>query len=241
VFASYEQLQGYQPDYAHAPSLAAKPDAGATHTKHQGNPLLVRGSIQCQLCSKPLAVFAARSFPAVSEETGMHRRFAAEQLDIACADDNQYVCGSQLFPAGHKLDEAVYGNHSLTCSSLVEFSLYKANSTTLNKLADSFAVSLCSSCGIEHLRPERSEQLVCNQTVQTAASQCCWPLCSICSDEGLVPPQKKCEGTPAAVKRKVVGVKRKRMAGIGRGGARGRGAGRGGPGRGLGRLVCLSS
>jgi uncharacterized protein (UPF0254 family) len=36
------------------------------------------------------------------------------------------------------------------------------------------------------------------------------------------------------VKRKVVGVKRKRMAGIGRGGARGRG-------RGLGRLVCLSS
>jgi hypothetical protein len=118
VFASYEQLQGYQPDYAHAPSFEAKPGAGATPTKQQCNPLLVRGSIRCQLCSKPRAVFAARSFLAVSEEADMHKRFAAEQLDIACANDNQYICGSQLFPEGHKLDEAVYGNHSLTCSSL---------------------------------------------------------------------------------------------------------------------------
>jgi hypothetical protein len=55
VFASYEQLQGYQPDYSHAPSLAAKPGAGATRIKQQCKPLLVRGSIQCQLCSKPLA------------------------------------------------------------------------------------------------------------------------------------------------------------------------------------------
>jgi hypothetical protein len=60
-------------------------------------------------------VYAARSFPAVSEEAGMHKRFVAEQLDIACDDDNQYVCGSQLFPVGHKLNEAVYCNHSLTC------------------------------------------------------------------------------------------------------------------------------
>jgi hypothetical protein len=171
----------------------------------------------------------------------MHKRFAAEQLDmLACANDNQYVCGSQLFPAGHKLYEAVGGNHSLTWSSPVRSSLYKANSATLNKIADSLAVSLCSSCGIEHLPPERSEQLGCNQTVQASAWQC-WPLCSMCSDEGLVPPQKKCKGIPAAVKREVVGVKRKRMAGIGWGGARGRGAGRGGRGKGLGILVCLSS
>jgi hypothetical protein len=80
-------------------------------------------------------VYAARSFLTWSEEAGTHKRFAAEQLDIACDDDNQYVCGSQLFPAGHKLDEAVYCNHSLTCSSLVESNLYKANSSTLNKLA----------------------------------------------------------------------------------------------------------
>jgi hypothetical protein len=33
VFASYRQLQGYQPDYSHAPSLTAKPGAGAAHTK----------------------------------------------------------------------------------------------------------------------------------------------------------------------------------------------------------------
>jgi hypothetical protein len=71
-------------------------------------------------------------FLAVSEEAGMHKRFVAEQLDIACDDDNQYVCGSQLFPAGHKLNEAVYCNHSLTCSSLVEAKLYNANSSTLN-------------------------------------------------------------------------------------------------------------
>jgi hypothetical protein len=89
----------------------------------------------------------------------MHKLFVAEQLDIACNDDNQCVCGSQLFPDGHKLNEAVYCNHSLTCSSLVKANLYNANSSTLNKLADSFAVSLCSSCGIEHLEPERSEQL----------------------------------------------------------------------------------
>jgi hypothetical protein len=95
----------------------------------------VCGSNQCQLCSKPHAVYAARSFLTWSEEAGTHKRFAAEQLDIACDDDNQYVCGSQLFPAGHKLDEAVYCNHSLTCSSLVESNLYKANSSTLNKLA----------------------------------------------------------------------------------------------------------
>jgi hypothetical protein len=196
----------------------------------------VRGSIQCQLCSKPRAVYAAGSFPAVSEEAGMHKRFAAEQLDIACDDDSQYVCGSQLFPAGHKLHEAVYCNHSLTCSSLVEANLYNANASTLNKLADSFAVSLCSSCGIEHLAPERSEQLGCDQSVQTSAWQC-WPLCSMCSHQGLVPPQKKCWGTPAAAKRKVVGMKRK--ASSGRGGTRG--GGRGGRGRGLGRLVSLSS
>jgi hypothetical protein len=97
---------------------------------------------------------------------GRHaKHVAAEQLDFACNDDNEYGCGSQLFPAGHKLDEEVYCNHSLTCSSLVESNLYKANSSTLNKLADSFAVPLYSSCGIEHLAPERSEQLGCNQTL----------------------------------------------------------------------------
>jgi hypothetical protein len=116
----------------------------------------------------------------------MQKRFAAEQLVIACDDDNQFVCGSQLFPAGHKLDEAVYCNHSLTCSSLMESNLYKANSSTLNKLVDSFSVLLCSSCGIEHLAPERSEQLSCNQTLQTTARQC-WTQCSICSDKGLMP------------------------------------------------------
>jgi hypothetical protein len=141
----------------------------------------------------------------------MHKWFAEEQLAIACDNDSQYVCGSQLFPAGHKLEEAVYCNHSLTCSSLVEANLYNANASTLSKLADSFAVSLCSSCGIEHLAPDRSEQLGCNQTVRTSAWQC-WPLCSICSGHGVVPPQRKCRGTPAAAKRRVVGMKRKRKA-----------------------------
>jgi hypothetical protein len=61
VFATTEQLQGSQPD-SHAPSLAAKPSVGATHIKQQCKPLLVRGSIQCQLCSKPRAVYAAQSF-----------------------------------------------------------------------------------------------------------------------------------------------------------------------------------
>jgi hypothetical protein len=135
-----------------------------------------------------------------------------------------YVCGSQLFPAGHKLDEAVCCNHSLTCSSLVESNLCRVNSSTLIKLADSFAVSICSSCAIEHLAPKRSEQLGCNQTLQTFARQ---PQCSVRSDKGLVPPQKKGRGTPAAAKRKVVGVKRKRKASSGWGGAR-RSAGRGG-------------
>jgi hypothetical protein len=63
----------------------------------------------------------------------------------------------------------------------------------------------------------------------------------MCSDQGLVPPQKKCRGTPAAAKRKVVGVKQNRKASSVWGGARGYGAGRGSRGRGLGRLVCLSS
>jgi hypothetical protein len=53
---------------------------GVCFTKQLCNPLLVRGSIQCQPCSKPRAVFAARSFLAVSEEAGKHKRFAAEQL-----------------------------------------------------------------------------------------------------------------------------------------------------------------
>jgi hypothetical protein len=99
----------------------------------------------------------------------MHKRVAKEQLDIARDDDHQYVCGSQLFPADHKLDEAVCCNHSLTCSSLMESNLYNANSSTLNKLVDSSAVLLCSSSGIKHLAPKRSEQLGCNQIVQTSA------------------------------------------------------------------------
>jgi hypothetical protein len=144
----------------------------------------------------------------------MHKRSVAELLGIACDGDNQSVCESQLFPAGHKLDEAVFCNQSLTCSSLMESNLYNANSSTLNKLADSFAVSWCSSCRIEHLAPERSEQLGCNQIVQSSAWQCC-PLCSICSVEGLVPPQKQCRGTPAAAKRKVIGVKRKARPAVG--------------------------
>jgi hypothetical protein len=57
----------------------------------------------------------------------------------------------------------------------------------------------------------------------------------------LVPPLKNFRGTQAAAKRKVVGVKRNRKASCGRGVAWGCGAGRGGCGRGLGRLVCLSS
>jgi hypothetical protein len=89
----------------------------------------------------------------------MQKQFAADQLDIACNYDNQYVCGSQFSLAGHILNEAVYCNHSLTCSSLVEPNLCTANSSSLNKLADSFAVWLCTSCGIKHLAPGRSEQL----------------------------------------------------------------------------------
>jgi hypothetical protein len=108
---SYKQVQGYQPDYSHAPSLAAKPGAGTTHIMQHCKPLLVHGSIQCQLCSKPRAIYAARSFLTMSEEAGMHKCFAAEQLDVACDDDDQYACGSQLFPTGHKLDEAVYCNY----------------------------------------------------------------------------------------------------------------------------------
>jgi hypothetical protein len=76
--------------------------------------------------------------------------------------------------------------------------------------------------------------------MQTSAWQG-WPLCSICSDQRLVPPQKNFRGTQAAAKRKVVGIKRNRKASCRRGGNWGRGAGRGGCGRGLGRLVCLSS
>jgi hypothetical protein len=99
---------------------------------------------------------------------------------------------------------------------------------------------VCSSFGIEHLAPERSEQFGCNQSIQTSGWQC-WLLCSICSGQRLVPPQTNFRGTQAAAKRKVVGVKRNRKASCGWVGALGRGAGRGGCGRGLGRLVCLSS
>jgi DTW domain-containing protein YfiP len=42
-----------------------------THTKQRCKPLLVRGSSQCQLCSKPRAVYAARSSLDLSEEAGM--------------------------------------------------------------------------------------------------------------------------------------------------------------------------
>jgi hypothetical protein len=56
-----------------------------------------------------------------------------------------------------------------------------------------------------------------------------------------VPLQKNCRGTQAAAKRKVVGVKRNCKASCGRGGAWGHSVGRGSCGRGLGRLVCLSS
>jgi hypothetical protein len=56
VFASYEQLQGYQPDYSHALSLAAKPGAGTTHIMQHCKLLLMHGSIQSQLCSKPRAM-----------------------------------------------------------------------------------------------------------------------------------------------------------------------------------------
>jgi hypothetical protein len=61
----------------------------------------------------------------------MHKRFAEEQLDIACDDDNQIVCGSQLFPAGLKLDEAVYCNHSLKwlCSVVVQLMRQQALDT----------------------------------------------------------------------------------------------------------------
>jgi hypothetical protein len=54
---------------------------------------------------------------------------------------------------------------------------------------------------------EHSEQFGCNRSMQTSAWQC-WPLCSICSDQRLVPPQKNFRGTQSTAKRKVVGVKR---------------------------------
>jgi hypothetical protein len=89
VFASYEQLQGYQPDYFHAPSLAAKPGAGATHTPRAVQTVAAlqhSGSALQQSSSNPHAVYAVQSFHALTEEAGMHKRFAAEQLDFACDD-----------------------------------------------------------------------------------------------------------------------------------------------------------
>jgi hypothetical protein len=87
--------------------------------------------------------------------------------------------------------------------------------------------------------PQTADELAdfgCNQTVRKSAWQC-WPLFSICSGHGVVPPQRKCRGTSAAAKRRVVGMKRKHKPSSARGGAWGRGASSGGRGRSLGRGV----
>jgi hypothetical protein len=93
-------------------------------------------------------------------------------------------------------------------------------------------------------------QLVRHRALGTRALRATWlrPVCAnvclavLASVQNVQPkglcPLKRSAGTPAAAKRKVVGIKCNRNASSGRGGAWGRG--RGGGGRGLGRLVSLS-
>jgi hypothetical protein len=63
----------------------------------------VRDVVQCQECWKPRAVFAATALPAVSKDMDKPADYATTQLQIACTDDPQFVCGAQLFPPMHPL------------------------------------------------------------------------------------------------------------------------------------------
>jgi hypothetical protein len=47
----------------------------------------------------------------------LSKGYAAEQLDMVRKDELQFVCGAALLPEGHFLQDLVYKDTSLGCSS----------------------------------------------------------------------------------------------------------------------------
>jgi hypothetical protein len=96
-YAAYSQVARFEPCYGFAPSLL-KRNASGMKGSRTCKAVWVRDVVQCQECWKPRAVFAATALPAVYKDMDKPADYATTQLQIACIDDPQFVCGAQLYP-----------------------------------------------------------------------------------------------------------------------------------------------
>jgi hypothetical protein len=152
LYATYADLVGYHPDYAHAPSCARK-DAAERQNVPALKAQYIRATIEYQNCFMPRALYATKALAKISRDLHPEEDsdYAESQLECVRNDQPQYICGSPPFPDDHSLAQLVYCNSTLACRSPVKASLCSVDDSVLLKLSGNFELTLCMRCGIRQV------------------------------------------------------------------------------------------
>jgi hypothetical protein len=190
LYATMQVQLGYEPDYPHAPVVeggrkragsAAQGAAAAFAAK------CVQATVACQECGKPRGVFCKSAISQLHKKyPHLSKGYAAEQLDMVREDELQFVCGAALLPEGHSLQDLVYTDTSLGCSSAVEAVLYGAPQRVLDGERMDFCTALCAQCGAAELTTEDMEEQGCE------AAPADWKQLPLCAD--CAAPRAECRG-----------------------------------------------
>ena len=152
LFAPFQAVRQFPPDYTHALSLAARAGAAEEKATKQGTRTTwVREVIACQECYKPRAVFCVQALSTVQKKLAIENvpsTYVSDQIDVLCEDESQFICGSVLFPRGHKLNEHVYVNQALSCADAVEQALYGASDSTRRRIGSASSSAACAQTSL---------------------------------------------------------------------------------------------
>lgn len=210
LYAPFESVRQFEPDYSHAPSLAAQAAAADDQpTQQRLRTTFVREGIVCQECSKPRAIYCQHALKTLQTKltlTKMSSKYVADQLNML-KEEEQFVCGAQLFSAGHTLCNQVYANHALSCSSPVEQALYSARDGVCERIP--FSKQHCSMCNVDVVPSRACEEQGCGPgTAVTKWKQL--PLCAKCVRNGKQPVEVTRKRTRKTAKEAVRATKRAR-------------------------------
>jgi hypothetical protein len=171
LYASFLALYKYAPDYGHAPSAVTRvTKRGKGNLSVDFSSKNVRGIIQCQDCGKARAFYSLTAWRKLRMPGSEGSDDAHTEIERACADDPQFVCGAEMFPSMHSLHHSVFTRQDLECSSPLEVALYKLPHSTQSRV--NFDTTLCGNCGLESVLIEDEDEDEEEERVTQFLPQC---------------------------------------------------------------------
>jgi hypothetical protein len=146
LFALFLALHQYAPEYGHAPSAANRVKKGRKgNNSGDLSSKNVRGMIECQDCGKARAFHSSSAWRKLRMPGTQGPDDAHTEIERACTDDPQFVCGAAMFPPIHPLHHIVFTRLDLERFSPLEVAVYNFPPCTQSRVA--FDTPLCANCG----------------------------------------------------------------------------------------------